>query len=58
MVSKSFLSFTLKFVVSKKATKIDEIFIVDLTIDGEDFVAFLENANFTELFLKKWKSEE
>ena len=48
MVSKSFLSFTLKFVVSKKATK----------IDGEDFVAFLENANFTELFLKKWKSEE
>ena len=40
---------------SKKATKIDEIFTVDLTlttycqIDGEDFVnfvAFLENTNF------------
>ena len=34
---------------SKKATKIDEIFTVDLTqIDGEDFVAFLENINFKE----------
>ena len=41
---------------SKKATKIDEIFTVNLTlcskcqIDGEDFfnfVAFLENTNFT-----------
>ena len=41
--------------LSKKATKIDEIFTVDLTlcskcqIDGEDFVnfvAFLENMNF------------
>ena len=40
---------------SKKATKIDEIFTIDLTlcrkrqIDGEDssiFVAFLENMNF------------
>ena len=40
---------------SKKATKIDEIFTVDLTvcsncqIDGEDFVifvAFLQNMNF------------
>ena len=41
---------------SKKATKIDEIFTVDLTlcskcqIDGEDFfsffLAFLENMNF------------
>ena len=36
----------LKFVSSKKATKIDEIFTVDLTIcskcqiDGEDFVNF------------------
>ena len=45
-----------KFMFSKKATKIDEIFTVDLTlcskcqIDGEDFVnfvAFLENKNFT-----------
>ena len=37
---------TLKFMFSKKATKIDEIFTVDLTlcskcqIDGEDFVSF------------------
>ena len=36
----------LKFMFSKKATKIDEIFTVDLTIfskrqiDGEDFVDF------------------
>ena len=45
----------IKFMFSKKATKIDEIFTVDLTlcskcrIDGEDsvFVAFLENTNFT-----------
>ena len=45
----------LKFIFSKKATKIDEIFTVDLTlyskcqIEGEDFVdfvAFLENTNF------------
>ena len=38
--------FPLKFMFSKKATKIDEIFTVDLTIcsncqiDGEDFVSF------------------
>ena len=37
---------TLKFMFSKKATKIDEIFTIDLTlcskcqIDGEDFVNF------------------
>ena len=45
----------IKFMLSKKATKIDQIFIVDLTlcskcqIDGEDFVnfmAFLENTKF------------
>ena len=44
-----------KFVFSKKATKIDEIFTVDLTacsmcqIDSEDFfkfLAFFENTNF------------
>ena len=48
----------LKFIFSKKATKIDEIFTVDLTvttycqIDGEDlsiFVVFSENVNF------KWR---
>ena len=45
----------LKFIFSKKATKMDEIFTVDLTlcskcqIDGEDFVNFrghLKNMNF------------
>ena len=43
---------------SKKATKIDKIFTVDLTltyqIDSEDFVnalAFLKNMNFKELLL-------
>ena len=40
------MAFRIKFVFSKKATKIDEIFTVDLTftnkgqIDGEDFVNF------------------
>ena len=40
---------------SKKATKIDKIFTVNLTlcskcqIDGEDFVNFLENTNFTKI---------
>ena len=43
----------LKFMFSKKATKIDEIFTVDLTlcskrqIDSEDFVNF--HMNFKEL---------
>ena len=44
----------LKFVFSKKATKIDEIFTVDLTVCSvkspvkifSNFVAFLENTNF------------
>ena len=48
----------LKFTFSEKATKIDKIFTVNLTVcsncqmDGEDFViffAFLENMNFTWL---------
>ena len=45
--SSNYLHFNLvKFMFSKKATKIDEIFTVDLTlcskcqIDGEDFVIF------------------
>ena len=45
--------FSLKFTFSEKATTIDKIFTVNLTvccnpqIDGEDFfVAFLENMNF------------
>ena len=46
-----FFVFYLKFVFSKKATKIDEIFTVDLTlcskcqIDGENI---LENMNFDQ----------
>ena len=42
----NFTKFQIKFVFFKKATKIDEIFTVDLTvcskcqIDGEDFVKF------------------
>ena len=52
----------LKFGFSKKATKIDEIFTVDLTvcskcqIDGEDFfkfVAFLKNINFNKSHFSK-----
>ena len=50
----SVLAESVKFMFSKKATKMDEIFTVDLTlcskcqIDGEDIVnlAFLENMNF------------
>ena len=51
----------LKFMFSKKATKIDEIFTVDLTlcskcqINGEDFVifvAFWENTNLKKNFTR------
>ena len=48
---------------SKKATKINEIFTVDLTlcskcqIDGEYFVAFLENSNFKDNF-SLWKEHK
>ena len=44
LINHSYLIWLLKFVFSKKATKIDEIFTVNLTvcskcqIDGEDFV--------------------
>ena len=46
---------TLKFIFSKKATKIDEIFTVDLTvttycqIDGEDFFNFFGHPRKREL---------
>ena len=50
---------TLQFIFSKKATKIDKVFTIDLIIstkrqiDSEDFlsifVAFLENINFTNI---------
>ena len=44
------MSLMLKFMFSKKATKIDEIFTVDLTLCVKStvkiFVAFLENTNF------------
>ena len=49
---------TLKFMFSKKATKIDEIFTVDLTlcskrqIDGEDFVNFRGLLRKYELYNK------
>ena len=52
----------IKFVFTKNATKIDDIFTADLTlccrcqIDREDFVnfvAFLENMNFTRFMKKK-----
>ena len=49
--------FPLKFVFSKKATKIDEIFAVDLTlttycqIDGEDFVNFRGLLRKHELYI-------
>ena len=51
--------FLLKFVFSKKATKIDEIFTVDLTlcskcqIDGEDFVNFRGLLRKYELYVGK-----
>ena len=44
---------------SKKATKIDEIFIVDLTlcskcqIDGEDFVKFCDLLRKHELYVQE-----
>ena len=47
----------IKFMFSKKATKIDEIFTVDLTvttycqIDGEDFVHFCGPLRKRELYL-------
>ena len=49
--------YILKFMFSKKATKIDEIFTVDLTLCvklvlkiSSIFVVFLENMNFTNVF--------
>ena len=51
----------LKFMFSKKATKIEEIFTIDLTlssecqIDGEDFVIFCGLLRKHKLYLKcKW----
>ena len=47
----------LKFIFSKKATKIDEIFTVDLTvttycqIDGEDFLNFCGLLRKRELYM-------
>ena len=48
-----------KFMFSKKATKIDEIFTVDLTLsskcqfDGEDFVNFCGLLRKHELYMNK-----
>ena len=53
-----------KFVFSKKATKIDEIFTVDLTlcskyqIDGEDFVNFRGLFRNYELYLGPFSSQQ
>ena len=56
-----------KFMFSKKATKIDEIFTVDLTvttycqIDGEDFVnfcGFLRKRELDLFFLKTKKRQK
>ena len=50
--------FSLKFMFSRKTTKIDEIFTFDLTlctkcqIDGEDFVNFCGLLRKYELYLK------
>ena len=43
-----FAYYLLKFMFSKKATKIDEIFTVNLTLCRfhQSFVAFFENTNF------------
>ena len=54
---------TLKLIFSKKATKFDEIFTVDLTlcskcqIDGEDFVIFCGLLRKGELYCKRETSE-
>ena len=49
------LGTSLKFMFSKKATKIDEIFAVDLMLCSKRqmsiFVAFLDNVNFIKLTL-------
>ena len=53
-------TYVVKFVFSKKVTKIDEIFTVDLTltaecqIDGEDFVNFCCLLREHELYYKKY----
>ena len=58
--------FLLKFMFSKKATKIDKIFTVNLTVttycqtDGEDlvnFFAFSENVNFNDCYkVDQWRT--
>ena len=50
----------LKFMFSKKTTKIDEILAFDLTvyskcqIDGEDFVKFCDLLRKHELYISRW----
>ena len=57
MVKQRSAWFLLKFMYSKKATKIDEIFTVDLTlcskcqVDGEDFVIFCGLLRKHELYI-------
>ena len=60
---RSRLEFQVRFMFSMKATKIDEIFTVDLTlcskcqIDGEDFVNFCGLLSKHELYIStmQWK---
>ena len=56
----TFLENKVKFILSKKATKINEIFTVDLTlcskyqIDSEDLVHFFGLLRKHELNMAKW----
>ena len=59
MSKMNFYLFAVKFMFSKKATKIDETFIIDLTncqIDGEDFVKFCGLLRKHELYLALFQS--
>ena len=58
-----------KFIFSKKVTKVDKIFTIDLTFTryvyvkstmkiSSNFVAFLENINFTYTFFKSTKIQK
>ena len=54
------LGWLVKFMFSKKTTRIDEIFAIDLTlttyckIDGEDFFNFCGLLRKHELYLSDW----
>ena len=62
-VYKTLSSFLIKYMFSKKATKIDKIFTINLTvttycqIDGEDFVNFFGLLRKHELYLPRPKKK-